>query len=628
MARAVANLAVSVTARTLAFERGMKRSARAIGRFSTQATAAKSVLASLSRGILTNPIAAIAGGVFVASRAFRNLTRRTEEFSRAMQNSLAIMGDVSDVLRTDMADAAFEVASRTKASAKEAADAYFFLASAGLTATQSIRALPVVASFAQAGMFDLAKATSLLADAQSALGLKSRFATVGLDNMVRVADVLVKANTLANASVEQFSEALTTKAGAALKILNKDIEEGVAILAVFADQGIKASEAGTALNIVLRELSTKAIKNANAFRETGIAVFDLQGNMRNVADIIGDIETAFVGLSDKQKKATLLQLGFSDKSVIFLQTLLGSSKAIREYEVALRDAGGTMADVSAKQLTPMQKGFENLGAAITETSSHVGLINTVLGGLSNVLGELLRTPRRLGEMLSPLVGAIPAQVKAAQDSAERLDRALEASQERRERRLLREKSIAEKIADVASRERRARGIERQRAGLIERGFDPDPNLIAKRARAFKQSQQEDRVRRREVERQSRSLRNLVIGLEDQERALLGTQREIDLYNARLSGATEEVETYIKSIHDSIDALTEQKKAQASALRRQRALETKGPVSFIEVSLSRQALRAFPGQKREQIVKDPEGNRRLDSILTALRNQDRTAVVGR
>ena len=58
--------------------------------------------------------------------------------------------------------------------------------------------------------------------------------------MSRVSDVLVRANTLANATVQQFSTALTSKAGAALKSFNKDVEEGVAVLAAMADQGIKA----------------------------------------------------------------------------------------------------------------------------------------------------------------------------------------------------------------------------------------------------------------------------------------------------------------------------------------------------------------------------------------------------
>jgi len=165
--------------------------------------------------------AAIAGIATVSIREFGN-------FDAALQQSVSIMGDVSDALRNDMADAAREVAKTTTFSAEQAAESFYFLASAGLDATASITAMPKVAQFAQAGMFDMARATDLLTDAQSALGLTIRDdAIANMEEMVRVSDVLVRANTLANASVEQFSVALTTKSGAALRALNKDMEEGV-----------------------------------------------------------------------------------------------------------------------------------------------------------------------------------------------------------------------------------------------------------------------------------------------------------------------------------------------------------------------------------------------------------------
>lgn len=273
------------------------------------------------------------------------------DFDQAMTQSLAIMGDVSETMRTDMVAAAEEVGKTTTFSARDAAESFFFLASAGLDAKASIEALPSVAGFAQAGMFDMARATDLLTDAQSALGLTIRDdAVANMENMVRVSDTLVKANTLANASVEQFSEALTNKAGAALRLVGKDVEEGVAVLAAFADQGVKGSEAGTQLGIVMRDLQTKALQNTSAFEKQNIAVFDAQGEMRNFADILSDLEKNMDGASDATKKATLLNLGFSDKSVAALQTIIGMSDAIAEYEAKLRDAGGTTQAVADKQL--------------------------------------------------------------------------------------------------------------------------------------------------------------------------------------------------------------------------------------------------------------------------------------
>lgn len=271
-------------------------------------------------------------------------------FDDAMTKSLAIMGNVSAEMKEQMEDAAREIGKTTRHSAKDAAEAYYFLASAGLDAAQSLAALPTVAAFAQAGAFDLARATDILTDAQSALGLTVKDTTQNMQNMTRVSDVLVKANTIANASVEQFGESLTNKAAAALRLLNKDIEEGVAVLAAFADVGVKGQVAGEQLSIVLRDLQRASIENRQAFNDYGVAVFDAQGKVRNMADIIGDLERALAGQTDEQKRVILSTLGFQERSISAMLTLVGFSDKIREYEAVLRGAGGTTEEVATKQM--------------------------------------------------------------------------------------------------------------------------------------------------------------------------------------------------------------------------------------------------------------------------------------
>jgi len=298
------------------FEQGLAKANTQLNKALTNANRSVSgfnrlggTLANVGKSLTVGLTVPLAGAAAAAVKAFG-------DFDSGMKQSLAIMGNVSDSMRGDMANAAREMAKATTFSAAEVAKSYYYLASAGLDAADSIQALPVVTRFAQAGMFDLQQATDLLTDAQSALGLAIKGdAVANMENMTRVSDVLVKANTLANASVQQFSEALTTKAGAAMRAVNMDIEEGVAVLAAFADQGTKGADAGTQFSIVLRDLQTKAIKNKDAFAELGISVFDAQGNLNNMGGIIGGLEAALSGMSDEQKKATLLMLGFSDKSV-------------------------------------------------------------------------------------------------------------------------------------------------------------------------------------------------------------------------------------------------------------------------------------------------------------------------
>jgi TP901 family phage tail tape measure protein len=309
--------------------------------------------------------AAAVAGVGYSVKAFA-------DFDDSMTKSLAIMGDVSGAMRKEMSDAARQVGKTTKFSAKEAADSYFFLASAGMDAKTSIAALPQVAKFAQAGMFDMALATDLATDAQSALGLASKDPAKNLANLTRVTDVFVKANTLANTSVEQISEAMTNKAGAAMRSVGMDIEAGSAVLAAFADQGVKGAEAGTQFAIVLRDLQTKALSNSKEFKKFGVEVFDAKGEMRNMADIVGDLESALDGQSDAQKKTTLATMGFSDKSMGALQTLLGTSDAIRRYEKDLRSAGGITDEVAQKQMQSFKEQLGLLKSRLSDVAIEIG----------------------------------------------------------------------------------------------------------------------------------------------------------------------------------------------------------------------------------------------------------------
>src|SRR6056297_81617 len=258
-------------------------------------------------------VAAAAATAAVAGIAAASV-REFAKFDSALNKSISIMGNVSDTLQEDMANTAREVAKSTTFSAEEAAEAYFFLASAGLDAEQQIAAMPQVAKFAQAGMFDMALATDLATDAQSALGLTVTDAQENLENLTRVTDVFVKANTLANTSVEQLATAFTSKAGTALKTVGKDVEEGAAALAVFADQGIKGERAGTLLTNTIFGLTDRVEAVPEKFEELGISIFDASGNLNNFADISESFTGALSDMTTEQKIATLSQLGFTKQS--------------------------------------------------------------------------------------------------------------------------------------------------------------------------------------------------------------------------------------------------------------------------------------------------------------------------
>jgi len=352
------NLVTHLLANTTQFTKAIRGAEVLLTKFSkrTQAIGRKMSM------YITAPLALIGGA---SVRAFGN-------FNDAMTQSLAIMGDVSEDMRKKMEQTALMLSGKSITAPAELAKAYFFLASAGLDASQSVGALATVEQFAVAGMFDMAQATDLLTDAQSALGMVSKDSIENMKNMTRISDVLVRANTLANASVEQFSGALTNRAAASIRMLNKDVEEGVAVLAAFADQGVKGEMAGERLAIVLRDLQRSSLKETKVWAQMGLNVYDAAGKMLPLADIIEQLENKFGTMSDQQKKASAEMLGFQDRSFSALQTLLGTSNKIRIYEAALRKAGGTTKDVSDRQLTSFNSQMKILWNNITIVGIEIG----------------------------------------------------------------------------------------------------------------------------------------------------------------------------------------------------------------------------------------------------------------
>lgn len=366
----------------------------AAGSLSPRLTQSSRSLDGLASSLITvaGKAAAVTGAAYAAATAIEYLAAASNELTRSLTTSTAIQEVNADQFGR-MREEALRLArdSSIKDFAPDLARGYFYLASAGQTVEQQIGSLETVAQFATAGNFDLALATDLATDAQSALGLTVSDTSQNLENLQLVTDTLVRANTLANASVQQFSTSLTSGAGVAARQVEMDIAEVVSILAVFADQGIKDAEAGTQVGIVLRDLQTKALQNAAAFKTAGVEVFDASGSFNHIAEIVSDLEGRLDGLSIAAKKQALLDLGFSDKSVKAIQSLLGTSENLKRLYDQLNDVEGVVDRVASRSLSEMDQAAKRSAAQWSELKTRIGETLEPIAALKEeVKGDILR----------------------------------------------------------------------------------------------------------------------------------------------------------------------------------------------------------------------------------------------
>ena len=160
-------------------------------------------------------------------------TREFAKFDQAMTKSLSIMKGITPEIRKIMEAEAFRISNESITSAVDLADAYYYLASAGLDAAQSMKALEVVNKFSIAGHKSMVEATRLSIDAQKTLGMSFNDPIKNAEALYRITNVLTKANTLANATVEEYAYALGRYGAAAMRAYNIELEEGVALLAAY-----------------------------------------------------------------------------------------------------------------------------------------------------------------------------------------------------------------------------------------------------------------------------------------------------------------------------------------------------------------------------------------------------------
>ena len=298
------------------------------------------------------------------------------DFDSSMSQVAATMGYTVDELNDETSDAAKtmkqlsdfaqEMGASTAFSASEAADALNYMALAGYDAETSMKMLPNVLNLAAAGGMDLASASDMVTDSQSALGLS-------LEQTEKLIDQMAKASSKTNTSVSQLGEAILSVGGTA-KNLAYGTEELTGVLGVLADNGIKGAEAGTHLRNIMLALNPTTDAAIAAFDKLGINAYTAEGELRGLDVIFGEINESMKDMSD-QEKTELLSKMFNKTDLSSVNALLATtSERWTEVYQALDFAEGAAQNMADTQLN-------NLNGQITLLKSAVEGLMITIGGI-------------------------------------------------------------------------------------------------------------------------------------------------------------------------------------------------------------------------------------------------------
>ncbi|EOK0226346.1 phage tail tape measure protein, partial [Escherichia coli] len=261
-----------------------------------------------------------------------------------------------------------------------------FLAMAGFTPQAIQAALPGVLNMALAGGVELGETADIGSNILTQFNLTA-------DQMDRVGDTLTAAFTRTNTDLRALGETMKYTGPVAAK-LGISLEEAAAMAGMLANNGLRGSDAGTAMRASLSRLASPPKAAADALKELGVSVADARGKMRPMEDVLLDLYKA------TQKYGQVDQVSFfkdiaGEEAFVGLQTLVAAAgsgelqKLTRELQGARGESdrvAKVMADNLDGDLKNLDSAWEGLRIRISDLVD--GPLRSVTQWLTRVLEKI------------------------------------------------------------------------------------------------------------------------------------------------------------------------------------------------------------------------------------------------
>lgn len=243
----------------------------------------------------------------------------------------------------------------TAFSASEAAEGLNILAMSGYSAEESCAMIKDVLDLAAAGSLGLADA------AKYTSGAIKGFADDTKDAQC-YADLMAKGATLANTSVGQLGEALSSGAATAASY-GQDAEDLTLALLRMAEQGETGTNATTKLNRAMADLYTATPQAAEALEALGVKTYDNAGNARELNTVVDELNRALSGMTEEEANAYKNTIFTANGLQAFNKMTVTSTEKVTDWSNALKDASGSAANQAETMLDNLQGDMKLFGSA-------------------------------------------------------------------------------------------------------------------------------------------------------------------------------------------------------------------------------------------------------------------------
>ena len=313
-------------------------------------TAAQSLGKTLTTA-LTLPIIAVGTAATTTFMSF-------DDSIRQVRATMGLYDETNAAVAADIeliTDTAKEMGATTRYSASEAAQALNYLALAGYDAQRATETLPTVLRLAQAGGIGLGEAAQMVTGSMNALGIET-------DRVGEFVDQMAVASQKSATTVSELGMAITVVGATAAKLAGGTVELSTE-LGILADANIKGAEGGTHLRNVILALTQPTESGAAALAKYTRGVYDAEGNMRSLDDILGELQQSMEGMTQAEKDSVLNDI-FNKTDLAAAQILIaGAGERFAELSGYIRESQGAAEGMAEVMEGGIGGAFRNLRSA-------------------------------------------------------------------------------------------------------------------------------------------------------------------------------------------------------------------------------------------------------------------------
>lgn len=330
----------------------------------------------------------------------------------SFQDQMARVQAVSNATKEEfeeMRKEAERLGATTRYSALEAAKALENLVRNGLKAKDATKALSGVLQLAGSQAIELGEAADIATAAMNGFGKE-------VTDLNRINDILAATCSNSATNVKELAEGLKVAAPIA-KVLNISMEEVCAALGTFANVGIKGSQAGTALRIMLNRLVAVTPKGAEALKKYGLSISEADVKGQNFTKTLEKLAKANMSLAD-------LKAIFGEEASSAAAALTGNYSGYTQTKTTVENSQGE----AARQMEQGQGAYEKAVADLSSAwdtlltkifNKNEGILTSIVNGIKSIVDSLAEVSTwimgliaAIGIATGRVVQKIKAQTKA------------------------------------------------------------------------------------------------------------------------------------------------------------------------------------------------------------------------